>query len=193
LHANRHPKFLDESGALVAREVILSFQESFLGREDEELGLKLSRQLSGIANRAIAGLRRLRAKDNKFSRGDTAERIADQVRTDQSPALEYSNSCLKVTGDSDDFVTDGILATSYDGWCRTQGIKGPLRRSISQLKNDLEVALRPKVVRTQRRVRDIGEPAVRQRHGLSGILFARDPWKHNTILELPASGGKEDE
>jgi len=37
LVANKHPKFLDESGALAHRELLLVFSNSFVGREDREL------------------------------------------------------------------------------------------------------------------------------------------------------------
>ena len=184
MHANRHPKFLDESGALAAREVILTFQKSFVGKEDELLGVKLARQLSGIANLAIEGLRRLRANDNKFTQGKDARRAALQVRKDQSPAFEFASACLTVTGDSRDFITDAMLAESYDGWCYIHGIKGSSRRSITQLKNDLETALAPKVGRKQRRVRGHREIETRPHHGLSGISKAVDPHRNKT-LKLP--------
>jgi P4 family phage/plasmid primase-like protien len=174
--ANRHPKFLDDSGALAAREVILSFQTSFLGNEDEQLGAKLSRQLSGIANMAIEGLRRLRANDNKFTRGAPAKRAALQARKDQSPAFEFASACLKVTHNQEDFVTDKMLADAYDGWCWTNGIKGSWKRSVTQLKGDLETAFAPGVTRTQRRVRSSHNDTTSQpHHGLSGIAWTYDP------------------
>ena len=184
MHANRHPKFLDDSGALAAREVILSFQKSFLGREDEQLGAKLARQLSGIANLAISGLHRLRANENKFTRGTSAEAAALQVRKDQSPAYDFASSCLEVTRDSEDFITDKMLKEAYDGYCHVNGIKGSPKRSVVQIKNDLETALAPGVVRTQRRVRLDGETKAYPRHGLSGISSAYDP-DRRTKWKLP--------
>jgi phage/plasmid-associated DNA primase len=185
MHANRHPKFLDDSGALAAREVILTFQRSFLGREDEQLGPKLSRQLSGIANMAIAGLRRLRGNDNKFTRGASAKRAALQARKDQSPAFEFASSCLGVTRKPENFVTDQMLAEAYDGWCYINGVKGSSKRSIMQLKGDLETAFAPGVTRTQRRVRlSHNDTASRPHHGLSGIAWTYDP-QRKTHFEQP--------
>jgi P4 family phage/plasmid primase-like protien len=175
MHANRHPKFLDESGALAAREVILTFKKTFLGKEDELLGTKLARQLSGIANLAIKGLKRLRDNDNKFTQSEIARTAQQQVRKDQSPAFEFAAACLKVTGASSDFITDAMLTESYDGFCHIHGIKGSSKRSITQLKGDLEAALAPKVSRTQRRVCAPNENETRPHHGLSGISEAVDP------------------
>src|SRR5262249_23317301 len=53
--ANQLPKFLDESGALAARMVVLKFDQSFKGREDRELRPKLRAELPGIANWALEG------------------------------------------------------------------------------------------------------------------------------------------
>jgi len=65
--ANKHSKFLDESGALADREIMLVFEASFAKVKDTELGGKLKAELSGIANWAIEGLRRLRANGNRFT------------------------------------------------------------------------------------------------------------------------------
>jgi P4 family phage/plasmid primase-like protien len=70
LVANKHPKFLDESGALADRELVLVFESSFAKVKDTELGGKLKGELSGIANWALEGLRRLRANGNRFTVGE---------------------------------------------------------------------------------------------------------------------------
>jgi P4 family phage/plasmid primase-like protien len=60
--ANRHPKFLDDSGAMAMRELPIMFNRSFASddKRDLHLGAKLKAELPGIANWALAGLRRLR-------------------------------------------------------------------------------------------------------------------------------------
>jgi phage/plasmid-associated DNA primase len=181
MHANRHPRFLDDSGALAAREVILSFKNGFIGREDEALSTKLKGQLSGIANRAIAGLHRLRSNQNKFTKGASAKKAADLVRQDQSPAFEYATACLEVTKDPADFISDAMLAESYEGWCYLHKITGTQKRSTTQLKKDLETAFAPHVTRTQRRIRPGTEGASMQQHGLSGIISAYDPHRSKTL------------
>jgi hypothetical protein len=101
--ANRHPKFLDDSGALAARELVLVFERSFEGHEDRDLSSKLRAELPGIANRALAGLRRLRANGGKFTVGAKGRAAARELAESQSPALRFTKACLLVTGIESDF------------------------------------------------------------------------------------------
>ena len=77
--ANKHPKFLDESGALADREIMLMFEASFAKVKDTELGHKLKVELSGIANWAIEGLRRLRANGNRFTIGERGRKAQQEL------------------------------------------------------------------------------------------------------------------
>jgi P4 family phage/plasmid primase-like protien len=184
ISANRHPKFIDESGALAAREIVIPFLQEFKGQEDHKLGSKLTGELSGIANLAVRGLRRLRKNGNHFKRGATSEIIAQQIREDQSPAFAFAEAALRVTRDDDDFLPDWMLQKSYNGYCNMQGIAGRSKRSINQLKSDLETALGAGVRRTQRRGKNqLG--AETGLHGLAGIASAIDieghiKWKLKT-------------
>ena len=56
------PDFNDTSGALAARQYILTTRTSFLDREDPTLRAQLLTELPGIAAWALAGLRRLEAR-----------------------------------------------------------------------------------------------------------------------------------
>src|SRR5262249_39334892 len=57
--SNELPRFADASGAIVGRLVLLPTTESWLGREDLDLERKLRKELSGILNWALDGLKRL--------------------------------------------------------------------------------------------------------------------------------------
>jgi phage/plasmid-associated DNA primase len=150
--ANRHPSFIDESGALSLRELLISFGNSFADRMDVHLSKKLEKELSGIANRALAGLARLRANKNQFTVGAAMQEATTQLRRLQSPALDFAMSCLKLTRDDNDFVSDDRLYDLYIDWCKDKGVTGRLRRSCSNLKTDLIAALGNDVRWTQRRV-----------------------------------------
>jgi P4 family phage/plasmid primase-like protien len=171
--ANRHPSFIDESGALAQRELLLTFGNSFAGREDRDLSYKLERELSGIANRALKGLDRLRKNQNKFTVGKAMEDATEQLRRDQSPALDFALSYLKVTRNHDDFIPDSRLYEMYSEYCKEKGISGRLRRRLNDLKADLVAALGKGTKRTQRRVSTdaYGCDLLRSvpAHGLSGI------------------------
>jgi putative DNA primase/helicase len=56
---NELPRFADVSGALPSRFIVLTMQESFLGREDLGLTKKLLVELPGIVNWSLRGLDRL--------------------------------------------------------------------------------------------------------------------------------------
>src|SRR6516162_1507830 len=60
--SNELPKFTDASGTIAHRFILIRFAQSFFEREDTALRGKLSGELPGILNWAIAGLRRLRER-----------------------------------------------------------------------------------------------------------------------------------
>jgi len=66
---NRQPTWIDESGALAARQLAIVFDRSFEGKEDQSVEDALIAELPGIANWALEGLKRLRANSYKFSVG----------------------------------------------------------------------------------------------------------------------------
>jgi phage/plasmid-associated DNA primase len=151
LAANRHPKFLDDSGALNARELILVFDRSFEGKEDRDLSSKLRAELPGIANRALEGLRRLRA-NGRFTVGEKGLAAARELAESQSPALRFAHARLNVTGDADDFTPLGAVFESYTEWAVfSEELGSRERRNRDDFKNDLVAALMSKGVRYDRR------------------------------------------
>lgn len=171
--ANRHPSFIDESGALAQRELLLTFGNSFVGREDRDLSKKLEREMSGIANLAILGLARLRKNNNRFTIGSAMEEATLQLHRDQSPALDFAMTCLTVTRDDADFIPDHRLYDLYSRYCKEKGINGRLRRRLNDLKADLVAAFGKGVRQTQRRLQTdaYDRPLTRsvRTYGLAGI------------------------
>jgi P4 family phage/plasmid primase-like protien len=180
LVANKHPKFLDESGALADRELMLVFESSFAHVKDTELGGKLKAELSGIANWAIEGLRRLRANRNRFTIGDRGRKAQKDLAESQSPALRFANECLIVTGEAADFVPLDVAYAAYDHWATyVEQVGGRERRNKTDFRCDLMAALTERGVRYKRqRWRD---PAAGLKHGngtptrgLSGVKMKPD-------------------
>jgi putative DNA primase/helicase len=60
--ANEAPAFLDPSGALARRLIVLWTQKSFVGREDIRLTNRLLEELPGILNWALEGWKRLQER-----------------------------------------------------------------------------------------------------------------------------------
>lgn len=152
LVANQHPKFLDESGALAARELPLIFDRSFRGKEDRDLRSKLDDELPGIANWALAGLKRLRSNGGRFTIGERGRAAARELAESQSPALRFANDCLIVTGNPEDYVPLATIFMAYDDWSTySEGLSAREKRNRNDLKSDLIAALGTRGVSHERR------------------------------------------
>lgn len=158
--ANRHPKFLDDSGALAAREIPLIYETSFRGREDFDLTGRLESELSGIANRALEGLRRLRANGGKFTAGVKMRAAIQEIAESQSPALRFAKEHLIVTGDLGDYVPLATVFDAYEDWAHYHESLGRgEKRNRDDFKNDLVSALTAQGVQyTRRRWHDPTRP-----------------------------------
>lgn len=173
---NKHAAWLDESGALTARQISIAFDRSFEGHEDNAVSARLHAELSGIANWALEGLKRLR-ENREFTMSQGSKEIAATVRASQSPALRFAQDCLTVTGNDDDFTPVDPIFRTYKRWASEEGLRGAEVRSRAKLLGDLEAALRG-VKHTQRRLPDSTERAYRPRglSGVSGIKHAFEAW-----------------
>jgi P4 family phage/plasmid primase-like protien len=140
--ANRHPKFIDESGALAIRELMFIFNRTFVGKEDLTLKQRLaSDELSGIANWAIQGLKRLR-KNGKFTVGEQGRAAQSDLKKSLSPALRYASECLIVTSDAADMVPVTLAFSAYEDWANRESLSMRERRNKSDFQDDVIAALR---------------------------------------------------
>jgi phage/plasmid-associated DNA primase len=141
LVANKHPKFLDESGALADRELMLVFEKSFASVKDTGLAAKLMAELSGIANWALEGLARLRSNGNRFTVGERGCAAQRELAEAQSPALRFATDCLIVTGDKRDAVPLAVVFDYYAGWAVQESMSSRERRNKTDFKADFIAAL----------------------------------------------------
>ena len=88
LASNVPPKLTDPSGVVVSRFIAVAFQQSFLGREDHGLMDRLLAELPGIANRALAGLKRLRERGH-FIQPETGLEILEQMDESTGPVRAF--------------------------------------------------------------------------------------------------------
>jgi P4 family phage/plasmid primase-like protien len=172
LVANQHPKFLDESGALAARELLLIFRNSFRGKEDRELRSKLAAELPGIANWAMEGLRRLRDSGGKFTIGAEGKAASRELAESQSPALRFARDCLIVTGDPDDFEGLPEVYERYEQWASfVESLGSREKRNRDDFKSDLVAALTSRgVVYERRRWHDPSKPETRRAARVRGFF-----------------------
>jgi P4 family phage/plasmid primase-like protien len=134
---NRVPKLLDESGALASRMIQITFEHSFLGKEDRDLFPKLEAELPGIANWALEGLRRLRANGGRFTIGKKGEAAARSLAESQSPALRFANERLIISENRDDFVPLDKVFEEYQSWVVEEGLSSRQQRNRHDIKDDL--------------------------------------------------------
>lgn len=174
LVANKHPKFLDESGALADRELVLIFESSFAKVKDTELGNKLRAEWSGIANWALEGLQRLRANGNRFTVGERGRKAQQELAEAQSPALRFATECLVVTGDEADAVPLAVVYRAYEHWAiHEEGMSGREQRNKTDFKADLIAALGERGVRFDSKLaRRWRDPRAKATHG-KGVVMRR--------------------
>jgi P4 family phage/plasmid primase-like protien len=169
LSANRHPKFLDESGALAAREIVLVFERSFAGREDRGLEAKLQAELPGIANRALEGLRRLR-ENGAFTIGERGRKAIADVARSQSPALRFADAHLVATGKAEDRASLDDVFERYETWAALESLGGHERRNRDDFRHDLIAALQARGVRYGRyRWHDPAAPRRQKEEGFERV------------------------
>jgi putative DNA primase/helicase len=114
------PRFGDASTAVVGRIVLLPLTESWLGREDHDLGQRLCGELPGILNLVLAGLERL-TLHNRFTRLEGAEEAIVSMRDLASPTAAFvREKCMtgadQKTGATHEIEPD-LLCGAYKVWC----------------------------------------------------------------------------
>lgn len=119
--SNELPALPDGSGALAGRFIILVLTETFYGREDTELTNKLSSELSGILNWAIAGYRRLHER-KKFVQPASGTEAIESIEALGSPVKAFVRDRCSIGPDQKATLND--LFTAWTGWCEKNGGKG---------------------------------------------------------------------
>jgi len=116
LCANKMPEFLDSSGALAGRLILIPFRNSYLGKEDPKRLEKLLVEAPGILNWALQGLRRLQS-NGKFTESADSVEMMETLQEDLSPIKAFMIDCLTVTADPGDIIPVTALYNTYKRWC----------------------------------------------------------------------------
>jgi len=115
---NELPQFRDSSAALAGRFLILRLTESFYGKEDLTLIDRLLRELPGILQWALDGLRRLRGR-GRFVVPTSSEEAVQELEDLASPVGAFIRECCAVGVGKR--VNQDALYTRWNEWCRQQG------------------------------------------------------------------------
>jgi putative DNA primase/helicase len=160
LNSNEHINFVDRTNALGRRLLALPFNVSFRDRADPDLPARLAAEVSGIANWAIEGLRRLR-RNGRFTESSAGREFAKAVARQGAYCLAFlQDRCtvyravnpggLEAVPLTDEAVwtADSALRAAFQGWGEEAGLD-PF--GMPNLGRDLADLL-PKVKRVRRRV-----------------------------------------
>ncbi|MFB9262836.1 phage/plasmid primase, P4 family [Bradyrhizobium erythrophlei] len=134
--SNELPDFKDDTGVIATRFIILQTQVSFLGREDPGLEDKLSAELSGILNWAIAGWQRL-ASRGKFKPPGNGE-LNDELAGMASSIKAFVAERCELGADYSAAVD--TIYSSYREWCQSNGGGWSDRLPINQFSGKLRSA-----------------------------------------------------
>jgi putative DNA primase/helicase len=117
---NELPHIADASGALISRLIVLVLLNSFYGREDPGLTVRLLTESSDILNWALVGYRRLRQRGYFVQPASGREAIAD-LETLASPIKAFINDdCVVEPGQT---VSVELLYQAWRLWCDKLGRK----------------------------------------------------------------------
>lgn len=126
LSTNNMPEFNDPSGALVNRMMMFKFTKSFAGREDYNLESNLKKEIEGIAQWALQGLKRLR-KNGKFTESKNSLETKAFVAEDMNPIQMFIEDHCVI--DAEHFAPINRIYATYLLWCKQNMIEHHLSRN----------------------------------------------------------------
>ena len=118
--SNEIPNFNDPSGALPERFIGVNFPRNLEeeGMKDPDLQDKLTPELSGIANRMMAGYRRL-MKRGEFIEPSSGRITRARVSAKTIPELVFFNECFQFEAGIS--VPQWVLLPAWQWWCKKMG------------------------------------------------------------------------
>lgn len=149
--SNELPRFGDASGAIANRFVVLTMEQSFLGKEDVGLEDRIIAELPAILKWALAGLVRLRAAGRMTTpagSSDAIEMLADLV----SPTAAFVREACVLS--REESVGRTSLFRAWQEWCAENGHHSS---SIQKFSTDLKSAA-PQLKEVRPKVNGIAQP-----------------------------------
>lgn len=121
VNANVFPKLKEHTEGIMRRLYPIPFDRKFAKGERDETRAEyiIDNELSGVLNRALEGLERLRRRGD-FARPVDVERALSQWVKSGNPAVEFLRTCVdEVIGGSADL---GDVWKAYRSWCSDNGV-----------------------------------------------------------------------
>jgi putative DNA primase/helicase len=177
--SNDTPSLADASGALAGRMLMMSMDKSFYGREDPGLPARLKKELPGILQWALGGLRELE-KNGRFQEPESSAEAREEVRQAGNPTYLFIEDECKIGPFG--MVTLDVLYLAYENWCKRYGHRALSAHTFSR---QLQNTYRGRIKSDRRRHPDTGE---RERI-LRGVTLSSKPlYSPEALYELGEPG-----
>ena len=132
---NNLPYSPDKTHGLYRRMLILPFDRRFDGKKaDKHLKKKLQKELAGILNWALVGLKRLREQDYEFTPSAVIDEAVSRYKQEQNPMLDYMAEMLDKAG-KDDRISKASVMEKYQIWCQRNGLGDVVKMSPQKFWN----------------------------------------------------------
>ena len=115
---NELPRIADASGALANRFIVLNLTNSFLGKEDLALGVRIAPERPGILNWAIEGYERLSDRGYFLQPESSREAIQELLDLGSPISAFIRERCIVTPGRS---IACDDLFEAWKSWCGSQG------------------------------------------------------------------------
>jgi P4 family phage/plasmid primase-like protien len=121
---NDFPMFRDDSRSLERRTNILTFNNSYVGREDTTLRERLEKEASEgkLINYALQGLKDLYT-NGEFTIPDESVVALASLRQLVSPVSHFAQYCIELDAEGPGVATDELYDL-WKWWCQREGTKG---------------------------------------------------------------------
>ncbi len=129
---NIMPEIPDGARALESRLCIMSFPNSYVGREDWGLKRRLAKSAYKLIPWALEGLKRLRERGEFTLPGSSCEEF-ETFRITANAMSEFVSECCMISGADEDTVQVQGLYELWDNWCKACGRTRTSRSHFGQL------------------------------------------------------------
>lgn len=129
---NIMPEIPDGARALESRLCILSFPNSYVGREDWGLKRRLAKSAYKLVPWALEGLKRLRGR-GEFTLPGSSQDEFETFRITANAMSQFLSECCIVSGADDEVIPVQELYELWDNWCKACGRPRTSRPQFGQL------------------------------------------------------------
>ncbi len=118
---NAFPKVTDLSHGFLRRLVIIPFRRIFKTDANSRLSEELLKELPGVFNFAVEGLKRLKEhRTLSFPKHNAIEETISRFKAELNPVIPFVSDYI-VSGNADDRLEQNVLREAFSAWCRRMG------------------------------------------------------------------------